>query len=242
MVLSPPEVLIAFRAFAAPAIFVMACFGVPGPVLAGLVLAAFGSDVLDGIVARRLGLATPRLRHADTRVDTVFYAAAAVALRIAVPAVFAGLAWSVSLLVAIHVSRATFELAKFGRLSAYHMWSSKALGIVIVAAMTTVFLTARPSGLVTLALCMGVLNELEGFWASAILPVWIADVPSVVHAIRRLRPQQIHRGQPGPRPDDCIGRRGDDECGAAGGRGDDDRFDPRNAVERRCGERHQREA
>jgi CDP-diacylglycerol--glycerol-3-phosphate 3-phosphatidyltransferase len=194
VVLSPPEVLIAFRAFAAPAIFVLACFEYPGPVLAGVVLAAFASDVLDGIVARRrMGLATPRLRHADTLVDTVFYAAAAVALRIAVPATFAGLALPVSLLVAVHVSRATFELSKFGRLSAYHMWSSKALGIVIVLTMTMVFLTGRPTGLVAIALWMGVINELEGFWTSAILPVWVADVPSVVHALRRAGPGQTAR-------------------------------------------------
>jgi CDP-diacylglycerol--glycerol-3-phosphate 3-phosphatidyltransferase len=194
-VLSPPEVLIAFRAFAAPAIFVLACFGFSGPVLAAVVLAAFTSDVLDGVVARRMGVATPRLRHADTLVDTVFYAAAAVALRIAVPAAFAGLAWPVSLLVAVHVSRGTFELAKFGRLSAYHMWSSKALGIVIVFTMTSVFLTGRPNALVAVALWMAVINELEGFWTSAILPVWIADVPSLVHALRRARLPQPQPGR-----------------------------------------------
>jgi CDP-diacylglycerol--glycerol-3-phosphate 3-phosphatidyltransferase len=187
MVLSPPQVLIALRAVAAPAIFVLACFGFPGPVLAGVVLAAFASDVLDGIVARRLGLATPRLRHADTLVDTIFYAAAGVALRIAVPAAFAGLAWPLSLWIAVHVSRTTFELSKFGRVTAYHMWSSKALGLVIVLTMTMVFLTGRPSWLVAVALWMGVLNELEGFWTSAILRVWVADVPSLVHALRRGR-------------------------------------------------------
>jgi phosphatidylglycerophosphate synthase len=191
--LSPPEVLIAFRAFAAPAIFVLACFGFPGPVLAAVVLAAFASDVLDGIVARRMGVATPRLRHADTVVDTVFYAAAAVALWIAVPAAFAGVGWSVSLLIVLHVSRATFELAKFGRLSAYHMWSSKALGIVIVFTMTSVFLTGRPTGLVAPALWMGMINELEGFAVSAVLSVWAADVPSLVHALRRARPREIDR-------------------------------------------------
>jgi CDP-diacylglycerol--glycerol-3-phosphate 3-phosphatidyltransferase len=188
VVLSPPEVLIAFRAFAAPALFVLACFRFPGPVLAAVVLAAFASDVLDGIVARRLGLATPRLRHADTLVDTVFYVAAGVALRIAVPAAFAGLAWPVSLWIAVHVSRTTFELSKFGRVTAYHMWSSKALGLVIVCTMTTVFLTERPTVLVAVALWMGVINELEGFCASAILSEWVPDVPSLAHALRRARP------------------------------------------------------
>jgi CDP-diacylglycerol--glycerol-3-phosphate 3-phosphatidyltransferase len=116
VVLSPPQVLIAFRAACAPAIFVLACFGVAGPLLAGVLLAAFLSDVFDGVIARRMGIATAALRRADTVADTAFYVAAAVALRISVPDAFAGAALPLAFLIAVHVSRATFELAKFGRL------------------------------------------------------------------------------------------------------------------------------
>src|SRR5215471_14576057 len=99
--LSAPEVLIAFRAACAPAIFVLACYGFPGPVLAGVLLAAFASDILDGVVARRLGRSTPNLRRADTLVDTLFYAAAAVALWVAVPDVYQDVTLSLALLIAI---------------------------------------------------------------------------------------------------------------------------------------------
>ena len=182
MVLSAPEVLIAFRAACAPTIFVLACFGFPGPLLAGVLLAAFVSDIFDGVVARRLGLATAGLRQADTLVDTAFYIAAAVALYIAVPRVFSGATVPLTLLIVAHVSRTTFELTKYGRIASYHMWSSKALGVVMVTAMTVGFLTGRPNGLVTVTLWFAVLNELEGFVASLILPSWQVDVPSVVHA------------------------------------------------------------
>jgi phosphatidylglycerophosphate synthase len=188
VVLSPPEVLIAFRAACAPALFVLACFGFPGPLLAAVLIAGVVSDVFDGIVARRLGLATPALRHADTLADTVFYVAAAVALRILVPDVFDGAGVPLVLLIAIHVSRTTFELAKYGRIASYHMWSSKALGVLLAVTMTTVFVTGRASGLVMLSLWAAIANELEGFGASVMLPVWTADVPSALHAcrIRRL--------------------------------------------------------
>ncbi len=187
VVLSPPEVLIAFRAFCAPAIFVLACFGFPGPLLAAVLIAAFVSDVFDGIVARRLGCATAALRHADTLVDTVFYIAAAIALRIAVPGVFDAAALPLALLVAIHVSRATFELAKYGRLSSYHMWSSKALGVLIVVAMTAAFLTGRGGALIPVTVWAAIANELEGFAASLVLPVWTVDVKSIAHAASRGR-------------------------------------------------------
>jgi CDP-diacylglycerol--glycerol-3-phosphate 3-phosphatidyltransferase len=184
VMLSPPEVLIAFRAVCAPAIFVLACFGASGQVLAGVLLAAFLSDIFDGVVARRLGIATAALRRADTLVDTAFYVAAAVALRISVAGVFDGAAVPLALLIAVHVSRATFELAKFGRLAAYHMWSSKALGVLMLVVMTSVFLTAQPSVLIAVTLWVGVLNELEGFAASVMLEAWTPDVPSALHAHR----------------------------------------------------------
>ena len=182
--LSAPEVLIAFRAACAPAIFVLACFGFPGPLLAGVLLAAFLSDVFDGVVARRLGIATGSLRQADTLVDTAFYVAAGAALWVAVPAVYDGAALPLALLIAIHVSRTTFELTKYGRIASYHMWSSKALGLLLVTAMTMVFLTGRPSVLMIVTLWFAVANELEGFSASVLLPAWTADVPSAFHAHR----------------------------------------------------------
>ena len=241
-VLSAPEVLIAFRAACAPAIFVLACFGFPGPLLAGVLLAALLSDIFDGIVARRMGLATAGLRYADTLVDTVFYVAAAVAMRIAVPEVFDGLNLPLTLLIAVHVSRKTFELSKFGRVASYHMWSSKALGVLIVAAMTTVFVTTKPSGLVPLVLWLGVMNELEGFAASIILPVWVADVPSFVHALRRSLPQQIHGREPGPWSDDAVGRHHDDGRRSRRRAGHRERFDARDAIEHRRGDWHQGKA
>ncbi len=182
--LSAPEALIAFRVACAPAIFVLACFGFPGPLLAGILAAAFVSDVFDGVIARRLGLVTPALRHADTLADTFFYIAAAIALRIAVPDVFAGAGIPVVLLIAVHVSRTTFELAKYGRVASYHMWSSKVLGVLIVTTMVTVFVTGRANVLVPVALWVAIANELEGFLASVILPAWTADVPTAVQAWR----------------------------------------------------------
>ena len=187
VVLSPPEVLIAFRAACAPAIFVLACFSFSGPLLAAVLVAAFVSDVFDGLIARRLGMATPGLRHADTLVDTVFYIAAAVALRMSVPEAFAGAATPLVMLIAVHVSRTTFELAKYGRLASYHMWSSKLLGILIVTTMTVVFVSGRPHALVAVTLWAGVFNEVEGFAASAILPEWKADVPTLLHVWRLRR-------------------------------------------------------
>jgi CDP-diacylglycerol--glycerol-3-phosphate 3-phosphatidyltransferase len=182
--ISAAGILMAFRAACAPAIFVLACFGFPGSILAGVLAAGFATDVLDALIARRTGAAGAALRYADTLVDTVFYTTAAAAMAVAVPGAFSGGRVLLVALITIHVSRATFEVTKYGRVASYHMWSAKALGVLLAVAMAWSFVTGQPNPLVTWALWLGIANELEGFAASAILPAWRADVPSVLHAYR----------------------------------------------------------
>jgi len=64
------------------------------------------------------------------------------------------------------------------------MWSAKALGLLLAAALAYVFVTERQTVILTCALWVGIWNELEGFAASALLPSWRSDVPSIVHAVR----------------------------------------------------------
>jgi CDP-diacylglycerol--glycerol-3-phosphate 3-phosphatidyltransferase len=183
-VISPSQILIAFRAACAPAMFVLACFDFPGLVLAGVLVAAFVSDVFDGIIARRHGTVTPELRLADTIVDTVFYVATAIALHISVPGAYRGLWLPLVLLIVVHVSRSTFELTKYGRIASYRMWSARFLGVLLVAAFGYAFATGRPTVLLAFAMWVAIANEIEGFAASAILPNWRSDVPSLVHAYK----------------------------------------------------------
>jgi CDP-diacylglycerol--glycerol-3-phosphate 3-phosphatidyltransferase len=146
--------------------------------------AGFLSDMVDGRLARRMGMATPSLRYADTLVDTVFYLAAAGALAVAVPGAFEGTGMLLVAFITVHVSRATFEVTKYGRIASYHMWSAKALGVVLAAAIGYGLATGRPNLILTAAMWLAMANELEGFAASAVLPGWRADVPSIVHAVR----------------------------------------------------------
>jgi phosphatidylglycerophosphate synthase len=182
--LSVPGLLMAFRATCAPVMFVLACFEFHGVLLAAVLVAGFVSDVADAHITRRTGTATPALRYADTLVDTVFYASAAAAMAVAVPGAFDGAGTVLVLFIILHVSRATFELTKYGRVASYHMWSAKALGALVAAAVAWSFVSGQPTALVTWALWLGIANELEGFAASALLPAWRPDVPSLLHALR----------------------------------------------------------
>jgi CDP-diacylglycerol--glycerol-3-phosphate 3-phosphatidyltransferase len=108
-------------------------------------------------------------------------------MAIAVPGAFDGAGLLLVALVTIHVSRATFELTKYGRVASYHMWSAQALGVLLSVAIASCLVTGRPNALLIVALWVGVANELEGFAASAILPAWRPDVPSILHAVGCVR-------------------------------------------------------
>lgn len=179
-----PIALVSLRAVCAFAILGAERLGADPLLLAALVTIAFVSDVFDGIIARRLGVATPGLRRADTVVDSLFYAAATVALLLRTPAVVLENRYGIALLLILEVSRLAIERAKFGRMAAYHMWSAKFWGIALWLGFSEAFLTGLPGPLFRCAVAMGILADLEGLAASLLLSRWAHDVPTVWHAIR----------------------------------------------------------
>src|SRR5215207_5197468 len=87
--------------------------------MAGFVL-AYITDIFDGIIARRLGVATATLRMADSWVDTWLYFWVVLAVwttrfeslqRFAVP---------IYILLALQISEWIYGRIKFGKLTGYH--------------------------------------------------------------------------------------------------------------------------
>ncbi|MDE2275704.1 MAG: CDP-alcohol phosphatidyltransferase family protein [Burkholderiales bacterium] len=179
-----PLALTVLRALLGPVVLLQACAG-PAPGLFGACLiAAFLSDVFDGIVARRLGIATAGLRRLDSLADTVFYVAATAAVWRLHPEVIRHHAGALLVLLALELARYAFDLRKFGREAAYHMVSSKAWGIALFAGFYSVLVFGQDGVAVGLAIGLGIVADLEGLAISAVLPSWRADVPSIVHALR----------------------------------------------------------
>lgn len=157
----------------------------PHPVLFGLILAAaFLSDIFDGVLARRLGVATPFLRRLDSAVDIVFYLGVGGALwRLRPEAVrphFALLAVLVGLEL-LHLAAARL---KYGRKASYHLWSAKAWGIALFGGALALLSFHGGSAWFALMLWPGLFENLEGLAVTAILPAWTHDVPTFAHALR----------------------------------------------------------
>jgi phosphatidylglycerophosphate synthase len=178
-----PIALTALRAALGPAVVLLALDWPSAAAFAVCLTIAFLSDYFDGVIARRLGVATPAVRRLDSIADTVFYLSALFAawylhagiLRSYVPALL--------VLATLEVARYVYDFRKFGREASYHMWSSKLWGITLVLAFYALLVFGQAGWLVALAIYVGIAADLEGLAISSVLPRWRTDVRTIFHAL-----------------------------------------------------------
>lgn len=176
-----PVLLTGLRLALAPVLLVLGLAWPSRAALGAIMAAAFLSDVFDGIIARRLGIATPGLRRLDSAADTVFYlAVAAVAWHLYPRAIAARMAPLV-VLGTLEVARYLFDWCKFRREASYHMWSAKLFGLALFVGCFSLLGFGADGPALTVAIYCGILSDLEGLLISARLRQWRADVPSVLH-------------------------------------------------------------
>ncbi|HEV2333600.1 MAG TPA: CDP-alcohol phosphatidyltransferase family protein [Gammaproteobacteria bacterium] len=179
-----PLMLVYLRLLLAPALLLLAAYH-PMPTAFGVCLVlALLSDFFDGIVARRLGVATAGLRRLDSFADTVFCGSAALAVWMLHPEVIRERRLILAALVALEVARYALDLLKFRREASYHMWSAKLWALVLFLAFFVVLVEGGGGVWVGAAILLGIGSDLEGIVISLLLPTWQHDVPSLVHAWR----------------------------------------------------------
>jgi len=145
---------------------------------------AFLSDVFDGILARRLKVATANLRRLDSLADSIFYAAALFAAWHLYSAAIRTHLPGLAVLAALELARYALDWLKFGREASYHMWSSKLWGVFLFAGFYSLLALGSAGPVVAIAIYTGIAADVEGIAISLLLPEWRHDVPSFVHAWR----------------------------------------------------------
>ena len=191
-----PALLTGLRAVLAPVVVLLALFApIPG-VFAICLATAFLSDIFDGIVARRIGVATPALRRLDSAADTLFYAACLFAAWHLYPTAITERVAPLSILVVLEVARYLIDIAKFRREASYHMWSSKVWGIALFVGFFSLLVFGVTGLAISLAVYTGIVADLEGLAISAVLRSWRSDVPSLFHALQIRRSVENTRALP----------------------------------------------
>lgn len=178
-----PLALTTARLLLAPVLVGLVYASAPGIAFAAVVIVALVSDYFDGVIARRLGVATPELRTFDSRADLVFYAAAAWVVWRQHPDVARSIAVPALIVIGLDLARYVFDLAKFGRDVAYHAWSSKAWGLALAVALVLLLGFGITQPFVPIAVGLGLIAQVEGLGISVILPVWSTDVPTIFRAL-----------------------------------------------------------
>ena len=179
-----PLALTLLRAALAPVMVLLALCR-PEPLAFVLCLvAAFLSDVFDGVIARRLGIATPGLRRLDSLADSLFYAGALFAAWSLHREVLLAHRLGLGILFALEALRYALDFWKFRREASYHLWSSKLWGIALFVAFVALLGFGNGGAMVTVAIALGIVADLEGLAISLLLREWKNDVPTLVHALR----------------------------------------------------------
>ena len=180
-----PVSLTALRAALAPALLVIAYRGGSHWAFGLCLTVAFLSDVLDGMLARRLGVATSRLRRLDSATDSIFYLMALYCVWHLHREALVSRAGPILTLAALEAIRYVFDWVKFRREASYHMWSSKLWGVALFAAFFSLLALGSDNATTGMAVYIGIVADIEGLAISLVLKNWQADVPTLIHALRR---------------------------------------------------------
>ena len=184
MIKSVPILLTGLRALLAPVVVLLSLFAPLPQAFAVCLVAAFLSDIFDGVLARNLGIATANLRRLDSVADTLFYAACVFAAWHLYPAAITQHVGSLMVLGILEVMRYGLDFLKFRREASYHMWSSKVWGVALFAGFFGLLVLGSSGLAVACAIYVGIIADIEGLLISLVLPRWQADVPTLVHAWR----------------------------------------------------------
>ncbi len=182
-----PALLVSFRAALGPLIIGLAAFSQSRLVLVACIGLASLSDVLDGMLARRWGIATEDLRRWDTRADTFFYLCVAIAVLLRYPQAIENRLVLVAGLATAEVVQHVIAAAKYGRHASYHSIISKLWGLLMAAATVALLGFGVDNWFLDLTLSWGILCNAQGLAMTLILPTWNRDVPTLWHAWRLRR-------------------------------------------------------
>ncbi len=148
------------------------------------------TDIFDGIIARKLGISTQRLRRLDSSIDQIFFICVAIATYIQCPVFFQSHLTEIILLISFEALTYLICFIKFKKEVATHAISSKIWTLILFASMIQIMGTCNSGWLFQIAIYLGLLTRLEIMAIIITIKTWTNDVPSIYHAV------QLRKGLP----------------------------------------------
>jgi CDP-diacylglycerol---glycerol-3-phosphate 3-phosphatidyltransferase len=186
-----PYLLVWFRAALAMLVLILALIKNRdfNALIAWSIPLAVISDIFDGIIARKLGVSTEKLRRLDSQIDLFYWLSMLIAFILRVPDA-QSIFWPwIALCVALEASLYIYSFIRFGKEPCTHALLSKTWCLFLAGALFYSFLTST-SGWLVASFIFGYLSQLDVLLILILLPNWQRDIPSSYQA------WQIRKGQP----------------------------------------------
>lgn len=149
-----------------------------------LFLMYFGliTDIFDGIVARKVGVSSEKLRRLDSQTDLIFWLAIGFSTYWLNPEIIKEHWESISLIFGMEAMCYIISIWKFGKETCTHAWLSKCWGLSLLLAFTFLIGFNSANWAFYLCLGLGLISHIDVILIILILPKWQFDVPSSFHA------------------------------------------------------------
>jgi CDP-diacylglycerol--glycerol-3-phosphate 3-phosphatidyltransferase len=145
---------------------------------------AFVTDYFDGVVARACGVATGRLRQADSVVDTVFYLVLAATTSRLHAEVMSRHLVALAVCLGTLAIWAVLDLWRWRAAAGFHSWSAKAFAAALGVWAIALYGFGADGPWLVAACAVGTFSHLEGIAISCALRRHATDVPTFAHALR----------------------------------------------------------
>jgi phosphatidylglycerophosphate synthase len=153
------------------------------------------SDIIDGIIARRLGISTPTLRRLDSAADQVFWLLLMATAWLKYPLFFRDHWLSLLLLLAAEAVIYSLSWIRFKKEVATHAIASKLWTLVLFATIMQLLLVGKSPVLYPICIWLGMITRAEIAAIILLLRQWTPDVPTVWHAVELRKGKRIKRNK-----------------------------------------------
>lgn len=179
-----PFVLILFRFLLAPIIILLAYLLKENSRLIIVILIFLGllSDIFDGIIARKLGVSSVKLRRLDSQVDLIFWIAVMYTCYVLNPELIIQNKIGLIILLVMEFLCYALSYIRFSKETCTHAFLSKIWGLCLFVAFVSIIGFGYGGITLKLAIYWGIISQLDVIFIILIIPKWQNDIPSCYHA------------------------------------------------------------
>lgn len=174
-----PFALTTLRLLLGPIALICAFTSVTRWIYLPILVTATLSDIFDGILARRFGVATPALRRYDSITDIIYHLfILAVLWQLCRPVIAANL-WLIALMLASEACAISICLIRFGKFPATHSFLAKCYGLCLLSGLIALLVFSAGNWVIIALAVVALVTNLEIIAMHLIAKSPPVDVPCI---------------------------------------------------------------